>query len=176
MANKNLYTGTYPVVSLTGINNLGTNDIKSVRLATGVTALMNGMGVVVDELAEEASLPTAITDTVWLHASVEKLYNGEATTEFAIKNNNGFLARVYRLKEGQTFETNAIVYDDATYATVGAIATALASAPLYVIPSTAGTWTLTAVAPTTVPKYGKVKSVVTLPNLETGLEIVVAYK
>lgn len=176
MANKNLYTGKYPVVSLTGVNNLGTNDIKSVKLASGVTALMNGMGVVVDELKEEASLPSAITDTVWLHASVEKQYNNEPTSDFAIVNNKGFLARVYRLKEGQTFETNAIVYDDATYATVGAIATALASAPLYVIPSTAGTWTLTATAPTTVPKYGKVKSVVTLPNSEIGLEIVVALK
>ena len=54
MANVNMYTaGKKPVVELTGINNLGTEDIKSVKFATGVTELMNGMGVVVNEVTEE---------------------------------------------------------------------------------------------------------------------------
>lgn len=176
MANKNLYTGKYPVVELTGINNLGTEDIKGVTKASGVTVLMNGMGVVVDEVKGEASLPATIKDYVWLHASVEKLYNNEGRNEFAITDTTkGFLARVYRFRKGQTFETNAVVYDDVTYATISAISEAVATG-LYLIPSTDGLWTLTATIPSADPipvVYAKVKGVVVLPNGETGLEAVV---
>lgn len=171
MAIAKLYTGTYPVVELTGINNLGTEDIKSVTKASGVTALMQGMCVLVDEVKEEASLPTAVTDKVWLHASVEKLYNGEGRSEFAVKDTTkGFLARVYRIRDGQTIETNAVQYDDTALANITAIKSAVATG-LYLIPSTTGLWTLTATLGTATT-YGTVKSVVILPNGETGIEAV----
>ena len=178
MANVNMYTtGKKPVVELTGINNLGTENIKSVKMATGVTELLQGGAYVVDEVKEEASLATGTADYVWLHASVEKLYNGEGRNEFSITDTTkGFLARVYRLRKGQTFETNAVVWDGTTYANLTAVKTALASASLYLIPSTGGLWTLTATLPVSpdVPTvYCTVKNIVTLPNGEAGVEAVV---
>ena len=122
MAIVKLYTGTYPVVELTGVNNLGTEDIKSVKKASGVAVLVNGGCVLVNEVKEEASLPTAVTEKVWLHASVEKLYNGEGRNEFAVKDTTkGFLARVYRIRNGQTIETNAVEYDNTALANITAI-------------------------------------------------------
>ena len=182
MANVNMYTaGKKPVVELTGINNLGTEDIKSVKMATGVTELMNGMGVVVNEVTEEASLPIDTGAKVWLHASVEKLYNGEGRNEFSITDTTkGFLARVYRLRDGQTFETNACFWDGTTYANLTAVKTAMASATLYAIPSTSGLWEITATLPTTVEGtsvaptiYCTVKAIVTAPNNEAVAELVV---
>lgn len=178
MANVNMYTaGKKPVVELTGINNLGTEDIKSVALATGVTELMNGMNVVVDEVKEEASLATGTADYVWLHASVEKLYNGEGRNEFSVTDTtNGFLARVYRLRKGQTFETNACTWEGTTYANLAAVKTAMDSATLYAIPSTTGLWTITATlpsAPDAPVVYCTVKAIVTAPNGESVAELVV---
>ena len=104
MADVKLYTGKYPVVELTGINNLGVNEIKSCTKSFA-GALMNGMAVVVDEVKDEVSLPADASKSVWLHASVEKLYSSNETrSDFAILNNDGFLARNYRLKLGQKFE------------------------------------------------------------------------
>jgi hypothetical protein len=171
MAIVKLYTGDYPVVELTGVDNLGTEDIKSVKKASGVSVLVQGGCVLVDEVKEEASLPTAVTDKVWLHASVEKLYNGEGRNKFAVLDTTkGFLARVFRIRDGQTIETNAVEYDDTALADLTAIKSAVATG-LFLIPSTTGLWTLTATLGTATT-YGKVKSVVILPNGETGLELV----
>lgn len=176
MADVKLYTGKYPVVELTGINNLGVNEIKSCTKATAFTgALMNGMAVVVDEAKDEASLPADCSKTVWLHASVEKLYaSNEVRSDFAVLNNDGFLARHYRFKLGQKFETNAVVYDSAVFADYSAIKTYIASNKVYAIPDASGLWRLVKTIPASAPipvTYGEVK-LVTLPNGENGVQIV----
>lgn len=166
-----LYTKANPVVELTGTKGLGVEEINGYcKLATGVAQIQQGMLVVVDEVKEEISLPADANAEVWLHASVEKLYNGEARCEFKVENGKGFQPRVYRLRKGMQFETNAC---ESTLDWAG-IKTALETGKVYGIPATTGLITLTTTAPAdTVVNYLEVKKVVTLPNGETGAELIV---
>lgn len=172
MADIKLYTGANPVVELTGVSALGTEEIKSAKVKTGQT-LQNGMFVKYDVVKEEACLPT-VTDEVWLHASVEKLYSStETRADFKVESGKGFLARVYRLRKGMEFETNAVIYDNAKFATVDAIKTEIATG-VYVVPNADGLLRLTKLADLgalNTVNHGQVKEVVTLPNGEVGVAI-----
>ena len=171
MADIKLYTGANPVIELTGVKALGTENIKSANVATGKT-LQNGMLVGYTTLTETADLPSGATAEVWLHASVEKLYGVQETrADFKVEAGKGFLARLYRLRKGMEFETNAIIYDNAKFADVAAIKAAIATG-VYVIPDATGLGRLTKqadLAATSAVNYGQVKEVVTLPNGEVGI-------
>lgn len=176
MADVKLYesAGTYPVVELTGINNLGVSEIKSCKKASAfTTALMNGMCVTVGEVSNEATLPSAGTAKVWLHASVEKLYRNDQTRkDFAILNNDGFLPRCYRLKQAQFFETNAVIFDASVFKDYAAIK-AYVSGAVYAYPDTTGLWRLAKSLPLSTDEpvtYGEAKCI-TLPNGDDGVEI-----
>lgn len=104
----------HPVVELTRIQAVKDgHHFTQYKMATGVTELENGMLVVADHVAGTVGKASAITEEVYLHASVEKLYNGEGRDQFVLKAGE-FLPRIYELQVGDKFETNAIVFDDTT--------------------------------------------------------------
>ncbi len=182
MADVKMYTnaGTYPVVELTGINNTGVDEILTTKKATAfTTALMNGMCVTMDERDHTVTLPSAGTAKVVLHASVEKIYgSNEARSDFAILDNNGFLPRCYRLKQGHTFETNAVIYDTTVFADYSALRTYLATSTnhAYVYPDATGLWRVVKtlpVSPNEPVTYGEISRCITLPNGENGVEIII---
>lgn len=175
MADKKLYTKANPVVELTGVKGLGVEEINGYcKLEASVVEVQQGMLVAVDEVKEEITLPADANAEVWLHASVEKLYNGEARCEFKVVNGNGFQPRVYRLRKGMQFETNACVVDDAVFADWSAVSTTLKTAKVYGVPDKTGLIRLTKTAPAgTVKNYLEAKKVITLPNGEHGIEFIV---
>lgn len=172
MADVKLYTLANPVVTLTGVTALGTEEIRSASVATG-KVLQNGMFVKFDPIKGEATLP-AKTDEVWLHASVEKTYGvHETMADFKVEAGKGFMARVYRLRKGMEFETNAVIYDTAVLADVTAIKNELKTGAVYAIPDTTGLLRLVKAIPTADAPvaYAQVKEVIALPNGEIGVAV-----
>jgi len=133
----------------------------------------NGMLLVVDEATESVKLPSAITSAVYLHASVEKDYEDKGRKYFSVKQADDFLPRLYKLQKGDTFETNAFQYLDATYANYAAIVAAISATVVYGIPSTAGYIQIVAAPGGTEVATLKVVKGVTLPNGELGLKFAV---
>lgn len=174
MADKKLYTKANPVIELTGVSGLGVEEINGYcKMVDGVNELQQGMLVVVDEVKGEISLPADANAEVWLHASVEKLYNNEPRCEFKVTK-DGFLPRVYRLRKGMNFETNACIVDEAVLADWTAVANALKVGKVYGVADATGLIRLVKTAPAeTVVNHLEVKKVVLLPNGETGVEVVV---
>lgn len=166
----------YGVVELNDVESVrtGTNKVQFALNASAFasTPAENGMLLMADEVAEEVKKPAGITSYVYLHASVEKDYEGKGRKHFAVKPGE-FLPRLVRLKKGDTFETNAVEYDDVTYANYAAITAAINGTTVYGIPSTTGYIRIVA-APggTEVVTLKAVKGVV-LPNGENGIKFVV---
>lgn len=166
----------YGVVELNNVASVRTGEVKT-QLALNATdfataVAQNGMLLMVDEFAGEIKLPTAITDYVYLHASVEKDYQDLGRKHFAVKTGE-FLPRVYKLHVGDTFETNAFQWSDATYATFAALKADITSAKVYGIPSTTGLIEIVTTAGGTEVVVLKALKTVTLPNGETGIKFAV---
>ncbi|WP_372011323.1 hypothetical protein NBRC13296_12170 [Paenibacillus chitinolyticus] len=166
----------YGVVELNHIAAVKTGEIKAqFPLNTtdfASTPAENGMLLIVDEVIEDIKKPTGITNYVYLHASVEKDYEGKGRKHFSVKPGE-FLPRLLKLKRGDTFETNSFEYDTATYANYVAITAAINSTTVYGIPSTSGYIRIVASPGGTEAVTLKVVKGVTLPNGELGLKFVV---
>lgn len=176
----------HPVVELTRIQAVKDgHHFTQYKMATGVTELENGMLVVADHVAGTVGKASAITEEVYLHASVEKLYNGEGRDQFVAKAGE-FLPRIYEMQIGDTFETNAVVFDNTavtgyapakTIANIfDAVTTNLATVPVYatvcVDTGFEGYAELLADKPT-AGLIMQVVKVVTLPNGKKGFKMVV---
>ncbi|QSF43277.1 hypothetical protein [Paenibacillus tianjinensis] len=167
----------YGVVELNMLQAVNTGGIK-VQYPLDATDFAsipaeNGMLLVVDDFAGTVKKPTGVTSAVWLHASVEKDYEGKGRKYFAV-NRGEFLPRVLQLNVGDTFETNAFEYDNATYATYAAVVAAISSSVVYGVPSTTGYIRIVAAPAGTETVVLKAVKGVTLPNGEKGLKFAVS--
>lgn len=101
--------GTYSVVETNHVSAVRTGNMKAqYEMEEGLDALQNGMIVTVDDVAKEVKIAGA-TDTMYLHASEERLYeNHLGRNAFILTRPN--LPRVLKLEEGDIFETNAVAY------------------------------------------------------------------
>lgn len=157
----------YAVVELNNLAGVRTGEIVSqYEMAEGVDQLENGMLVVADHFKGEVKLPTAKTDVVYLHASVEKLYNGEGRNEFVLKKGS-FLPRLYKLCVGDTFETNAVDHDKGADS---ALASAITETAGFGVPDASGYIKFVDALDDTEKVALKAVAVVTLPNGETGIK------
>lgn len=177
MAVVQLSKKQYGVVELNHVAAVKTGQIKAQYElnATDFATIpaQNGMLLVVDDVAKDISLPTAITNVVYLHASVEKDYEGKGRAYCAV-NRGEFLPRLYKLAVGDIFETNMIEYDNAVYATYAAMVAAINATTVYGIPSTSGSIRIVAALGGTEVVALKAVEGVTLPNGESGIKFVVA--
>jgi hypothetical protein len=130
----------------------------------------NGMLLRVDHVGKKVLLPDAVTDKVFLHYSVEKLYDGEGRNKFAVKTGT-FLPRLGALDANDIIETNAIVWDDVTYADFAAVKAAIDATTVFAIPSTSGYIELKAATTATAVVEFKVVEAVKLPNGRDGLKL-----
>lgn len=177
----------HPVVELTRVQAVKDgHHFTQYPINTGVGTLENGMLVSADHVAGKVKKASAITEKVYLHASVEHVYNGEGRDQFVVKEADDFLPRIYEMQVGDTFETNAVVFDDTAstgYAPAGTIstifstvATTLETTPVYatvcVEAGSTGYIELLASKPT-AGVILQVSKVITLPNSKKGFKFVV---
>lgn len=133
----------------------------------------NGMLLFVDEVGEKVELPASANAYVYLHASVEKDYEGKGRKNFAVMKDNDFYPRLFTLATGDTFETNCFQYDDTVYANYAAITAAISVNTVYGVPSTAGYIQILAAPAGSERVILKAVKGVTLPNGESGLKFAV---
>lgn len=157
----------YAVVELNNIAGVRTGELVSqYEMAESVEQLENGMLVVANHAKGEIEMPTGTDDVVYLHASVEKLYNGEGRNEFVVKKGS-FLPRCYKLGLGDTFETNAVKHDKTDIAQLTSAITAEAG---FGVPSTDGYIEFKDSETPSAKVELKAVAVVTLPNGEYGIK------
>ena len=157
----------FAVVELNNLAGVRTGEIVSqYKMADGVEQLENGMLVVADHAKEEIKLPTGKTDVVYLHASVEKLYNGEGRNEFVVKKGS-FLPRLYKLCVGDAFETNAVDHDKGS---ISALQSAITETAGFGVADASGYIKFVDALDETEAVALKAVKVVTLPNGETGVK------
>lgn len=157
----------YAVVELNNVAGVRTGELVSqYPLASAVKQIENGMLVVANHAKGEIELPKAETDTVYLHASVEKLYDGEGRNEFVLKQDS-FLPRCYKLGLGDTFETNAVKHEKSD---ISELAKAITESAGFGVPSTDGYIEFKEATTPTASVELKAVAVVTLPNGEYGIK------
>lgn len=176
----------HPVVELTRIQAVKDgHHFTQYKMAEGITELENGMLVIADHVAGTVGKASDITEKVYLHASVEHVYNGEGRDQFVVKAGE-MLPRIYELKDGDKFETNAVVFTDTastgfapagTIKTIfGTVATMLESGKVYAtVCVTAGGEAYVELLKDkpTANLVLEVEKVVTLPNNTRGFKFVV---
>lgn len=155
----------YAVVELNNVAGVRTGEIVS-QYELAVDQIENGMLVVADHATETIKLPTGVEDVVYLHASVEKLYNGEGRNEYVMKKGS-FLPRCYKLVHGDTFETNAVTHE---LANVEAISQAITATAGFGIPDATGYIKFVTDLGGTEKVVLKAVKVVSLPNGEQGIK------
>lgn len=167
----------YGVVELNKVAAVKTGEVyaqyalDATQFATKVAE--NGMLLVVDHVGKKVKLPAGATDLVALVTSPEKDYEGKGRKHFATKVGE-FLPRLHKLSVGDVFETNAVEYDDAVYATYAAMKTAISATAVYGVPNASGYIRVQASAPVGSEKVVlKAVEGVTLPNGENGIKWVV---
>lgn len=159
--------GKYAVVETTKLPSRATGDYKNqyeldaTEFAT--IKAQNGMLLMIDEFAGKVKLPAAITSYCWLHGSPVKDYEGLGKETVAVGRNE-MLPVLYKLTRGATFITNAVIYDDVTYADVAAITAAISATAVFGIPDATGFIKLVAAPGGTEVVTLKAKSVTTLAN------------
>jgi len=136
----------------------------------------NGMLLVADHINKTANLSVDSTsDAGYLHASVEKDYEGKGRKYFAV-NRGEFLPRLFKLNKGDVFETNCVQYDDTVYTDYNAIVAAINATTVYGVPDATGYIQIIADVAASVPVEKivlKAVAGVTLPNSEKGIKFVV---
>jgi hypothetical protein len=161
------------VVELNHVAAVKTGQIEAqYDLDAALTEVENGMLLVADHVAKKVKKPAGATDLVYLHASVEKDYEGKGRKNFSVKAGE-FLPRLLKLHVGDKFETNCVEHDDAVYANYAAIVAAINATTVYGVPNASGNIRIVATAAGTEKVVLKVVEGVTLPNGEQGLKFVV---
>jgi hypothetical protein len=163
----------YGVVELNKVAAVKTGEIEvQYDLDAAVSQVENGMLLVADHVAKKVKKATGATDLVYLHASVEKDYEGKGRKYFVVKQGE-FSPRLLKLKVGDRFETNAVEFDDAVYANYAAIKAAINATTVYGVPNASGNIRIVATPAGTELVQLKVVEGVTLPNGESGFKFVV---
>lgn len=174
---KGFPKGKRPVVELTRVQAVvdGHHYIQY-PMVEGTGELENGMLVAVDHVKGEVGKAKAITEEVYLHASVEHMYDEFAgRDEFVVKETDDFLPRAYKLLTGDAYETNAVVWDTAEFKDGYIdIRDTARDADVYAYVDVAtGYAKLTKQADEGVKTDIRVANVISLPNGERGVKLVV---
>lgn len=164
MADKKLCS-VYGVVELNNIAGVRTGELVS-QYEMSAEQLENGMLVSVNHATELVGLPTDKTETVYLHASVEKEYEGRGRKHYVNKKGS-FLPRAYKLAYGDTFETNAVLFDKASVDALGQAITADAG---FGVADTTGYIRFVDALEGTEKVALKAVKMVVLPNGEMGIK------
>lgn len=173
---KGFPEGKRPVVELTRVQAVKDgHHFSQYPMATGTKELENGMLVAVDHVKGEVKKAEALTEKVYLHASVEHMYDANAgRDEFVVKETEDFLPRVYDLRIGDRFETNAVIWESTDYTDgYATIKTdVVAGTPVYAYVDVAtGYIKLAKAAGVSVETDLRAVAVVTLPNGQTGVKL-----
>lgn len=170
-----LYTDVKSVIETNLVNSVRTGQVKAQYDFVGdKTTLENGMLLVEDSLNREIRFPFTGTEMCYLNASEERIYEDHlGRKEFGLQSKD--LPKVYKLKVGDIFETNAV--DGGNYADVAAVKADLANG-IFGIPSTSGLIELVdategAAAMATHCVVLQIVEFVTLPNEAEGIKFVV---
>ncbi len=174
--NASTNCGGYGVVEMNHVASVKTGQIYAQLPLDGTTDFAsapaeNGMLLVYDEITGVVRKPDAITEYVYLHKSVEKMYSSETVglKEFALAKATTY-PRLYKLNVGDTFTTTAFSYADSTYANVAAIQAAITTSVVYGICSTTGDIAIVATAGGTELVVLKAIKTTTLPDGTTGIK------
>jgi len=170
MAIKKL-ASQYGVVELNKLAAVRTGQIEA-QYELDFDQAENGMLLVADHVAKKVKKPADADAEVYLHASVEKDYEGKGRKHFVVKQGE-FLPRLMKLAVGDRFETNAVEFDDTVYADFAAIATAINATTVYGVPNASGYIRLVAAPAGTEAVVLKAVEGVTLPNGENGIKFAV---
>jgi hypothetical protein len=163
----------YGVVELNHVAAVKTGQIVAqYELDSAVAEAENGMLLMADHVAKKVKKPAGATDVVYLHASVEKDYEGKGRKHFVAKQGE-FLPRLLKLSVGDKFETNAVEFDDTVYADYAALKAAINATTVYGVPNATGFVRVVAAAAGTEKIVLKAVEGVTLPNGENGIKFVV---
>lgn len=168
--------GTRPVVELTRVQAVKDgHHFSQYPMAVGTKELENGMLVTVDHVKGLVAKPTAVTEKVYLHASVEHMYDANAGRDkFVIREIEDFLPRVYDLRTGDVFETNAVTWDSAEFADGYADIkeAVVAETPVYAYTDSAtGYINITETEGVDVATDLRVVAVIPLPNGTLGVKL-----
>lgn len=155
----------YAVVELNNVAAVRTGEIVS-QYELEVPQIENGMLVVANHAKGTVALPQGATDTVYLHATVEKLYDGEGRNKFVVKQGS-FLPRLYKLGMGDTFETNAVEHDKSS---ITELQQAITETKGFGVPSTTGNIKFEENQTPSAAVELKAVAVVVLPNGEYGIK------
>lgn len=166
MADKKLCS-VYGVVELNNVAGVRTGELVSqYEMAENVKQLENGMLVAVDHAKETIGLPTDKTAEVYLHASVEKDYEGRGR-KYYVNKKGSFLPRCYKLAYGDTFETNAVLYDKDN---IDALRTAITATAGFGVADAKGYIKFVDALDNTEKVALKAVKMVVLPNGEMGIK------
>lgn len=141
--------------------------------------LENGMIVAIDKMNGVIALAeTTETRPFGVVYSAEKNYDERlpGLKNFKMTDNTGFYPRVGYLSVGDTFTTNCIAADSATYTNDAALSAALAAiptTPMYGTYTTdLGAMAISTVAPTAGPIFKVIKKT-TMPDGQTAIKVTV---
>jgi len=167
-------TGVYSVCDLEKIvaDFTGQGVMQDITLdATDFATAKLQNGQCVRVAGNKVYLPDAISDKVLLHASPCEIYeDGKGRETFAKERGVGSNPRLFALNSFDEFSTNACYYDDAEFATLALLKTAIGAGTVFAVATTTGDWKLTATT-TNAVVYGEVLEYVTLSNDRDGARI-----
>lgn len=179
MADVKLFDDGYAVVETNHVAAVRTGQIKAqyevAKDGSDFQNFENGMLLVVDDVAKDVDFPAIGTELCYLHASEERIYDPILGRKSFILKGEFDRPKMYKLSEGDIFETNAVVVNDADFADLAA---AKAGAK-YGVPHTSGRIELLdetdgLAAFDTHAIVLEVVEFVTLPNEHEGIKFAVA--
>lgn len=152
-----------------------TGQILSQELEMDMDVLENGQCVSVKHNLIQA--PANATAKVYLNVTACEIYdNVSGRKSFAVKKGKGSDARLFALNQTDEFQTNAVFYDDAEFATLADLKTAIKNGTVVAVPDASKNWKVTSEGNLagTEKVYGEVLAFVTLSNDEDGVLIRIA--
>jgi len=175
MANVYL-ASVYGTINTNFLASVRSGEIKSQYILNttdfATVVAENGMLLVLDEYVGEVKLPSDVTGKCWLLNAEVKDYENKGSKYFCLTETDDFLPRMYKLHIGDKIEHNCVYWNSATWATSTLMIAAIDSTHVFAVPSTIGKMEIVDTLAGTENISFKVIASVTLPNGETGLQMV----
>ena len=152
-----------------------TSQLADQDLVMEMDVLENGQCVIVEW--DDVKAPVDANSKVFLNVTPCEIYDNVAgRNTFAVKKGKGSLPRLFALNQTDEFQTNAVFYDDAEFATLADLKTAIKNKEVVALADASMNWKLTNKANLTGNEkvYGMVKKFVALSNEEDGVLIEIA--
>ena len=152
-----------------------TSQLADQDLVMEMDVLENGQCVIVEW--DDVKAPVDANSKVFLNVTPCEIYDNVAgRNTFAVKKGKGSLPRLFALNQTDEFQTNAVFYDDAEFATLADLKTAIKDQTVIAVPDASMNWKLTKEdnLAGTEKTYGEVLAFVALSNEEDGVLIRIA--